>query len=92
MTTYNGRTLIAGFALLAVVATAGTVALVGGGVEELSYAFATGIGGAVVVIGVYGLTARRGIPHSHSVVAAGVSLGVLYMIVLVYRLLTKFPA
>jgi len=92
MSSYNGRTLIVGFALLGVVATAGTVALVGGGLEELAYAFGAGIGASVVVVGVYGLGARSGIPHSHRVVAAGASLGVLYTILLVYRLLTEFGA
>ncbi len=88
----NGRTLSIGFTLVAIVTTALVVALVGGGVEELAYALAGGIAVAVVVIGSYGLSARKGLPHSHSVAIAGVALGVVYMVALTVRLLTEFGA
>jgi hypothetical protein len=92
MNTQNGRVLTTGFALVAVVLTALVVAISGGGVMELAYALAGGIGVAVVVVGAYGISSRKGLPNSHSVAIAGVTLGVVYMIAVVVRLLTKFGA
>ena len=86
----NGRLLSTGFALVAIAMTALVVALVGGGVEELAYALAGGIGVAVVVVGSYALSARKGLPHSHSVAIASVMLGVVYMVAVAIRLLTEF--
>lgn len=88
----SGRTLTTGFALLAVVATALVVVLVGGGVEELAYALAGGIGIASVVVGTYAISSRRGLPNSHSVAIAGITLGVVYMLAVATRLLTEFGA
>lgn len=92
MKTYTGRSVVVGFALLAVAAAAGMVALAGGGLEELSYAFGAGIATSVIIIGTYKLSESRGVPHSHSVGFASVALGFLYGVVLVYRLLTEFGA
>jgi len=92
MNIHNGRTLIAAFAVLAVVTTAFVVVLVGGGLEELAFALAGGLGIAVVVVGAYKIADMKGLPHSHSVAVAGVMLGVVYMIALTVRLLTEFGA
>lgn len=92
MKSYTGRSIIAVFALLAVGAAAGTVALAGGGLEELTFAFGGGIAASVVVVGTYAVSSKRGLPHSHSVAFAGVSLGFVYALTLLYRLLTEFGA
>jgi hypothetical protein len=92
MKTYTGRSVIAGFVLLAVGSAAGTVALAGGGLEELGRAFGAGIAVSVIIIGTYKLSSSRGVPHSHSVAFAGVALGLVYAVTLLYRLLTEFGA
>lgn len=88
----NGRLLTVGLGLVAVVATALVVTVIGGNVEELAYAFAGGIGTAVVVIGSYAYGDRKGLPHSHSVAAAGIALGLLATAAIIGRLLTEFGA
>lgn len=88
----NGRTLTVGLGLVAVLATALVVTVVGGSVEELAYAFAGGIGVSVVVIGSYAYGDRKGLPHSHSVAVAGIALGVLATAAIVGRLLTEYGA
>lgn len=90
MTYQNGRTLSIGFALVAIGTTALVVALLGGGVAELAFALAGGIAVAVVVIGSYVVSSKKGLPHSHSVAIASVMLGVVYMVVVAVRLLTEF--
>ena len=92
MNTQNGPTLIAGFALLAVVATAGVVALSGGGLDELAAAFGAGLAVAIVIVGSYAVSTRRGLPHSHGVAIAGIALAVVYTVALLVRLLTEFGA
>lgn len=92
MTTYNGRFLIAVFALVAVVGTAVVTVLAGGGPEEVGVAFGAGIGASLAVLGAYTISTRRGLPHSHSVALAGITLGAVYALALVYRLLTEFGA
>ena len=92
MNLQNRSTLLVGFALLAVVATTGIVALSGGGLEELAAAFGVGIATAVVVLGSYKVAAVKGLPHSHSVAVASLALGVVYVAALLYRLLTEFGA
>lgn len=92
MNIYDGRTLIVGFVLLAVVSTVAVVALAGGGLEELAYALAGGVGVAIVVVGSYKVGDAKGLPHSHSVAIAGITLGVVYMVALAVRLLTEFGA
>jgi hypothetical protein len=84
--------VIAGFAILAVLATAGTVLVLGGSVQELLYALVGGMVTAGVVLGVYVFGSRRGQPHSHAVASAAVAFGTLFLIALVYRLLTEFGA
>ncbi|MFC7059196.1 hypothetical protein [Halovenus salina] len=88
----NGRILTVGLGLIAVVATALVVTVIGGSVEELAYAFAGGIGVAVVVIGSYAYGDRKGLPHSHSVAVAGIALGLLATAAILGRLLTEFGA
>ena len=92
MNYYKGSTLIGGFALLAVLATAGIVALSGGGLVELAGAFAVGLAASVVIIGSYAVSVKKGLPHSHSVAIAGIALGVVYAVALLHRLLTEFGA
>ena len=92
MNLQNRSTLLVGFALVAVVATAGIVALSGGGLEELAAAFGVGIAAAIVILGSYKVASIKGLPHSHSVAVAGLALGVVYTAALVYRLLTEFGA
>lgn len=88
----NGRLLTVTLGLVAVVLTALVVAVVGGSVEELAYAFAGGIGVTVVVVGSYAYGDRKGLPHSHSVAVAGIALGVLATLAVVARLLTEYGA
>lgn len=92
MNAQNSRVLTTGFALVAVVLTALVVTLSGGGVVELAYALAGGIGVGAAVIGAYGISSRKGLPHSHSVAIAGITLGAVYMVAVVVRLLTEFGA
>lgn len=88
----NGRVLIGGFGLLAVVGTAVAVLLLGGGGTELLFGFGAGLAVAIAVVGVYALGRRSGHPHSHAVAEASVTLGVVFIIAIVYRLLTEFGA
>ncbi|PSP27356.1 hypothetical protein BRC65_06185 [Halobacteriales archaeon QH_2_65_14] len=88
----NERTLVVGFLLLALAATTVVVLLGGGGVVELGAALAAGAGLAVIVLGSYAISARRGLPHSHAVGVAAVALGVVYALAIVVRLLTVFGA
>ena len=92
MTSQNRSTVLVGFALVAVVVTAGIVALSGGGLDELAAAFGVGIATAVVILGSYKIAAMKGLPHSHGVAVAGLALGVVYTAALLYRLLTEFGA
>ncbi|MEF8900999.1 MAG: hypothetical protein V5A25_07240 [Halovenus sp.] len=89
---YSEGVVMAGFGVLAVVALVATVGILGGGLVELGYAAGLGIVAGGVVIGTYALGRRYGQPHSHAVAAAAALLGVLYIIALVYRLLTEFGA
>ena len=90
MNIQNGPTLSTGFALLAVVATAGVVVLSGGGLDEFAAALGGGIAVAVVIVGTYAVSTRKGLPHSHSVAIAGIALAVVYVGALLARLLTEF--
>jgi len=83
------QTLMGVFATLAVVATIGTVVMLGGGMAELLTAFAIGFVVAGFVVGVYMWGRRSGHPHSHAVAEASVAFGGLYLIALVVRLLTE---
>lgn len=83
----NGPTLIGVFAVLAVVATVGTVLALGGAVDELLYALGGGAVVALAVIGAYLLGLRYGQPHSHAVAQAGVILGVVLTVAVVAELL-----
>lgn len=88
----NKRTLTLLVAVLAAVAATLTVLLVGGGAVELAFALGGGLLVALVLAGTYSLSTRAGHPHSHAVAVATVLLGVIYLLGLVVRLLTQFPA
>lgn len=89
---YSEGVVIAGFGVLAVVALVATIGLLGGGLAEFGYAAGLGIVTGGVVVGSYALGRRYGQPHSHAVATAAILLGVLYIVALVYRLLTEFGA
>jgi len=86
----NERIMPIGVVAIALVASALTVSLLGGGTEELLYALGGGVVVSLVVVGVYAIGKRSGHPHSHAVAEAAVALGVLYLAALVTRLLTEF--
>jgi hypothetical protein len=88
----SGRVVIAGFAALAVLATAGFVLALGGSTTDLLYAFVAGLVTAGVVLGTYALGTRAGQPHSHAVASAAIVFGGLCILAVVYRLLTEFGA
>jgi hypothetical protein len=67
-----------------------TALFLGGGPTELAYMFVGGIGSAIVVLGTYALGSRYGHPHSHAVAEAAISLGVLYLVAVSFRLLTEY--
>ncbi|MFC6721174.1 hypothetical protein [Halobacteriaceae bacterium SHR40] len=67
-----------------------TALFLGAGATELGYVAVGGIGSALVVVGTYTLGRRYGHPHSHAVAEAAISLGVLYLIAVSFRLLTEY--
>jgi hypothetical protein len=67
-----------------------TALFLGGGVTELGYMFVGGIASALVVTGTYTAGRRYGHPHSHAVAEAAISIGVLYLIAVSFRLLTEY--
>ncbi|MFC7072353.1 hypothetical protein ACFQJ7_15080 [Halovenus rubra] len=92
MNAQNSRVLVPGFALVAVVLTTLVVMVAGGGMMEIAYALGAGAGVGVVVVGSYTISSKKGLPNSHSVAIAGIALGVLVIIAISARLLTKFGA
>ena len=67
-----------------------TALFLGGGATELGYMLVGGAVSALVVVGTYSVGRRYGHPHSHAVAEAAISLGVLYLIAVSFRLLTEY--
>jgi hypothetical protein len=79
--------LIGLFAALALVASVGTVFVLGGGVDQLVWALAVGVVAGGAVVGVYALGQYGGVPHSHGVAMAGIIFGVFLLAAIVAELL-----
>jgi len=86
----NKRAVPVFVAVVAVLASAFVVTVLGGGTTELLYTFGAGAVVSAVVVGVYVVGSRYGHPHSHAVAEAAAVLGVLYLALLLNRLLTEF--
>ena len=86
----NRRAVPVVVAVVAVLASAFVVTVLGGGTTEVLYTFGAGAVVSAVVVGVYVLGSRHGHPHSHAVAEAAVVLAVLYLVLLLNRLLTEF--
>ena len=83
----SGPVLLGLFAVLAVVSTAATVLLLGGGTSDLIWAFGAGIGTAILILGTYFVGRRFGQPHSHAIAGASIIFGVLVLAAVVAELL-----
>lgn len=83
----RGPVLIGVVAVLALLATVGTVFVLGGGVDELVWGLAGGIAATVAVVGAYLVGRRYGQSHSHAFATAGVVFGVVLLAAVVAELL-----
>lgn len=83
----QGPVLIGVFVVLALLAAAGTVLLLGGSVDHLMLGLVAGLFAAASIVGTYLLGRRFGQPHSHALAGSVVVFGVLLLVALVAELL-----